>query len=368
MKVAFFFGALNRGGAESLVYDVCKKKGIAPFEIACIYRKEGDLTQSFKETGVELLKVGQEGKNVFRFLLSFRKTVLTSRIDIVHAQTGFNALICVFSLLFTHVRIITTLHGFSFANAPGWQRRIVYRKSRRLICVSEFEKSFYQNKWRLPLGNKLCVVYNGIDFSKLDDISSDCPVTVDKDSLNMVMVGSFRSGRSQFFVCKVAKALSDGRIPFNLFFVGRREPSEHHRYDDCVDFCARHGLSDRVHFLGNRTDIPFLLKQMDLFIYASEHDTFGIAVLEAMASALPVLVNDWAVMKEITNGGEYATLYETDNVEDCVSKVISFLDKKATEQDTLENECQRVSRAVRERFSIENHIRGLDNVYSSCLN
>lgn len=369
MKVAFLFGALNRGGAESLVYDVCKQKDYAPFEIVCLYRKDGELIDAFHETGVEVLKVGQKKKGIIPFLLSFRKTILANNIDIVHAQTGFNAIISIISLLFTHVKIVTTFHGFYFASAPLWQRKLVYRKSKLIICVSEFEKQLYQQKWHLPSKNKLNVVYNGLDFSKLDSPAPMCdhPVVIEKGSLNITMIGSFRGVRAQSFICKVANALNERDIPFNLFFVGRREPEESHLYDDCVDYCSVHGLMNKVHFLGSRSDIPYLLKQMDLFLYASRQDTFGIAVLEAMASSLPVIVNDWAVMKEITDNGRYATIYETDNVEDCVLKILSFLHRKTTEPDLLALDCQRISREIREKYSIENHIKGLYDIYKSCL-
>ena len=367
MKIALFLGALNRGGAESLVYDVFRRKGSLPFEVCCLYRKEGDYSVEFHETGVPFIKITRTG-SLLRYLFALRKAVLANHIDIIHAQTPSNALVCSFALLFTKVTVVTTFHGFPFSDAPKLYRELVYRRSRKIICVSDYEKSVYEKKWKLPAQNKLCVVYNGMDFSKLDipiHDSSSVLVT-DTNALNMMMVGSFRSGRSHYFICKVADELNKRGIPFNLYFAGMRVQSEPQRYDTCVDFCVSHGLSERVHFLGNRSDIPYLLKQMDLFIYASEHDTFGIAVLEAMASGIPVIVNDWAVMKEISGNGKYATLYETDNVEDCVSKIISFYQKLNAASESLKEYSSRISQEIRNLYSIKNHINGLYDIYKSC--
>ena len=366
MKTALFLGALNRGGAETLVYDVLRRAGSLPFDVCCLYRKEGDYSTEFHDTGAPLIRVAKTG-NMIRYLLALRKAVLANHIDIVHAQTPSNALVCSLALLFTKVSIITTFHGFPFSNAPRLYRGIVYGRSRKIICVSGYEKSVYEKKWKLPVQNKLCVLHNGIDFSKLDRPFSNSPALVtDRNTLNMIMVGNFRSGRDHFFICKVADELSKKGVPFNLYFAGRREPSEPQRYDSCVEFCNNHGLSEKVHFLGGRNDISSLLKQMDLFIYASEHDTFGIAVLEAMASALPVVVNDWAVMKEISGRGKYASLYETGNVEDCLSIILTLNQKKAADADSLKEEGAWISGEVRELYSIENHIRGLYDIYKSC--
>ena len=368
MKTALFLGALNRGGAESLVYDVLRRSDSLPFDVCCLYRKEGNYSSAFHSTEAQLIMVAKSG-GLLRYLTSLRKAILRNHIDIVHAQTPSNALVCAFALLFTKVAIITTFHGFPFSSAPRLYRNLVYKRSRRIICVSKYEKSVYEKKWNLPAQNKLCVVFNGLDFSKLDTPASDSSsfFVKNENALNMIMVGSFRSGRSQHFVCKVANALNQKKIPFNLYFAGARVPSEPDRYDSCVEFCKNNGLSEKVHFLGGRNDIPSLLKQMDLFIYASEHDTFGIAVLEAIASGLPVIVNDWAVMKEISDNGRFATLYETDNVEDCLSKIIAFNQKKVTSPELLKEDCSRISKEVRDLYSIENHIRGLYEVYQSCL-
>ena len=368
MKIAFFLGALRRGGAESLILDVCRRADTIPFDVCCIYRKEGDYSDDFHGQNIQLIKVARE-KGMYRYLVALRKAVLENHIDIVHAQTASNALVSIFALLFTRVRIITTFHGFTFSNASRLYRYLVYWRSRKIICVSNYEKSYYEKKWRLPADNKLDVVYNGVDFSRLDNPvpdSSNLVVTND-ETINLIMVGSFRSGRSQFFVCKVANELNKKGIPFNLYFVGRKDNVEYKRYDDCVVYCEKHDLWEKVHFLGNRTDIPYLLKHMDLFVYASEHDTFGIAVLEALAAGLPVVVNDWTVMKEITDNGELAFLYETDNIDDCVSKILEYRLIKEQEYDSFTKRTQEIANAVRERYSIDNHIKELYDIYLSCL-
>jgi len=101
-----------------------------------------------------------------------------------------------------------------------------------------------------------------------------------------------------------------------------------HLYDDCVNYCKQNGLEYKVLFLGSRTDIPQILDQLDAFVYATDHDTFGIAVVEAMAVGVPVFVNDWEVMKEITVDGKYATLYKTKDEKDLLREFMLFLQNK----------------------------------------
>ena len=360
MKVAFFLGGLRRGGAESLVYDVCRKREAAPFDLCCLYRKDDDFSEAFRAAGAELVQVRRTG-NMFRYMRDLRKAVKAHGVDIVHAQTASNALVSILALLFTRVKVVTTFHGFSFSNAPKWYRDFVYAGSMRLVCVSEYQKQHYVNKWKLSGDNKLRVVYNGIDFTKLDRPQPDParPLQLDGKAFNMVMVGSFIEGRAQYFVCEALRRLSETEVPFQMYFVGRRDQAEPERYDRCVAFCEENGLADRVHFLGNRTDVPWLLRQMDLFFYATDHDTFGIAVIEAMASGLPVLVNDWAVMKEITDDGRWATLFKTGDVEDCVAKLTSLVARPADRRMLA----AAAEGFVRERYSIENHITALSKVY-----
>ncbi len=354
MKVAFFLGSLRHGGAESLVYDICRKRDDAPFDLCVLYRKDDDFSEAFRSTGTGMIRVERTG-SMLKYMRALRKAVLDSHIDIVHAQTASNAMVSILALLFTRVKAVTTFHGFLFSNAPKWYRKLVYWGSKRIVCVSGYEKSHYERKWGLPADNKLRAIHNGIDFSKLDNPQPDLdnPVSIDGKVLNMIMVGSFIEGRAQSFVCRVLHRLDQQDVPFHMYFAGRRDEAEPWRYDDCVTYCRENGLEDKVSFLGNRSDIPWLLRQMDLFLYASDHDTFGIGVIEAIASGLPVVVNDWDVMKEITRNGEWATLYRTGNEEDCVSKVLEWMKSRPNAP----------AYAVREHFSIENHIQGLNRIY-----
>lgn len=49
------------------------------------------------------------------------------------------------------------------------------------------------------------------------------------------------------------------------------------------------GIADRVHFLGFRSDIPAVMQACDLFVFPSRYEPFGLVIIEAMASGLPVV-------------------------------------------------------------------------------
>ena len=96
-------------------------------------------------------------------------------------------------------------------------------------------------------------------------------------------------------------------------------------YDECVTYCQQNSLLDKVSFLGSRDDVPTILQQLDAFVYATDHDTFGIGVVEAMAVGIPVFVNDWEVMTEITDNGKFATLYKSKDEKDLLRHFLLFL-------------------------------------------
>lgn len=50
-------------------------------------------------------------------------------------------------------------------------------------------------------------------------------------------------------------------------------------------------LKDDVFFLGNRSDVPAILSAMDIFVFPSRYEGFGMAALEAQASGLPTITS-----------------------------------------------------------------------------
>ncbi len=368
MKVAYFLGALNRGGAETLILDICRQHHDVPYEFVCVYRHDGHMLEDFKETVAPMVHVPKSG-GLLNYILKVRRVLKRENITIVHSQTPSNTLILAVALLGTGIKIITTFHGHTFAPAPWWKRKIVYVASEKIICVSEYEKRYYEQKWGLPKENKLEVVYNGIDFVKFDSAKSIEERGKRKEEskgIRLCMVGNFGSGRSQIVVCKALQKLKEeiGKRKvesgkWDFYFIGRKNKGEEWRYDECVRYCEEHHL-DNVHFLGSRNDVPELLKTMDGFVYSTVHDTFGIAVVEAMAVGLPVIVNDWEVMKEITHNGEWATLFKTRDVEDCAEAMRKLIENI----DEAKQKAQKIAPLVREAYSIDSHIKQLSEVYT----
>lgn len=91
---------------------------------------------------------------------------------------------------------------------------------------------------------------------------------------------------------------------------------------------------------------------------------FGIAVVEAMAAGIPVFVNDWRVMCEIINNGEFGTLYKTANEDDLLEKFMLYLQHKEIDK----HKANQIADIVKKKYSIHQHITKLREVYVESLN
>ncbi|MDY6372856.1 MAG: glycosyltransferase family 4 protein [Bacteroidales bacterium] len=362
MKVAYLLGSLSRGGTETLVLDVFKNSDKASYDFVGVHRKDGPLKDEFYATKPDFIKCGPKGFHFISYLYRLRELLKSNHVDIAHAQQFLDAIYAKLACMGTGIKVVETFHGYDFGT--GWLNRLMIKLSMMFsdaICfVSEEEKRYYLEKYGQRFSSKSYVVYNGVNFDKIIKVK-DTSTTSNDDlkPLQMGAVGNFVIGRDQFTLCKFLHLLDMEGVEFKFYFVGRRNDKEPWRFDDCVKFCQENGLSDKVEFLGARSDVPELLASWDAFLYSTDHDTFGIAVVEAIAAGVPTFVNDWSVMNEITDNGKLAHLYKTKNPEDLLRVFNDFLQNRAA----YEQEAQENAIIIRQKFSIQQHLETLSGVY-----
>lgn len=363
MKVAYLLGSLSRGGTETLVLDVFKNAEKASFDFIGIHRKDGQLKDEFCATKTAFIKCSPKGFRFISYLCRLRKLLKENDVNIAHAQQFLDAIYAKLACVGTGIKIVETFHGYDFD--AGWLNRLMIKLSMMLsdvICfVSEGEMRYYLDRYGKRFGAKSYVVYNGVNFDKIicKTEKSVSHNATDAPKLKLGAVGNFVRGRDQLTLCKFLHLLDKQGVDFDFYFVGRKNDNEPWRYDNCVSYCEQNGLMDKVHFMGPRSNVPELLASWDAFLYSTDHDTFGIAVVEAIAAGLPTFVNDWEVMTEITDNGKLAHLYKTKNPEDLLRVFNDFLQNRAA----YEQEAQKNAVMIRQKFSIQQHLQTLSWVY-----
>ncbi len=108
-----------------------------------------------------------------------------------------------------------------------------------------------------------------------------------------------------------------------------------------IEYKARElGLGDRIRFLGAREGIEELLPLADLYLQPSEHESFGLAALEAMSCGVPVLITRRGGPPEFVVDGVNGKLLDAEDLDAWVGSVDTLLDDSALRR--------RMSQACRE--------------------
>lgn len=354
MKVAFLFGSLNRGGTEMLMLNVFRTVNNEQLQLIGIYRKKGELYENFLALQQQFIQLRLQSRPV-SYLFALRKLLKQHSVQIVHAVQSFDAVLSVLACAGTSIKVCQTIHGFDFSAPPV--AKFLLSLSLRLtdanIFVSHYQKMYYSATYTQTNSFKNKVVPNGIPGIQPVDCLVYHQLHLKTGPLKLLTVGNFNAGRDQLTLCRFALRLQKEGVNFQWIFAGKRIEKEAWRYDRCEHFVAENGLAQQVFFTGPCSDVHSLLVQADAFIYASEHDSFGIAVVEAMAAGVPVLVNDWPVMKEITEDGRWATLYKTKDEESFLAKFQQMLVTVKSGRQ------QKIAEEVSLRYSLQKHSKML---------
>jgi glycosyltransferase involved in cell wall biosynthesis len=177
------------------------------------------------------------------------------------------------------------------------------------------------------------------------------------------MVGNFYADgrKDQLTVCRALPQLFAAMPTAHFVFVGAPAPAAAQAFDECVRVCHAQGIAERVHFTGARADIPDILRALDLFVFSSRADSFGVAVVEAMMTGVPTIVSDIGALREVTDKGRYARLFRTGDADDLARHLLELAGDPAGRAE-LGARGQQWAGA---QFSIAAHIARLRELYGT---
>jgi glycosyltransferase involved in cell wall biosynthesis len=165
------------------------------------------------------------------------------------------------------------------------------------------------------------VIYNGIN---VDDYSYfNKPLQKDNQNI-IVSVGRLVKLKNYETAIRALSKISDFSYQYWIIGSGSLE-------SQLKEIVNSLNLESKVKFLGFRKDIPQLLYQADIFLQTSLWEGFGLAVVEAMAAGLPVVVSNVPGVREVvaeesTETSEVGFLIDTlsdDDIADKLSKLIN---------------------------------------------
>jgi glycosyltransferase involved in cell wall biosynthesis len=119
------------------------------------------------------------------------------------------------------------------------------------------------------------------------------------------------------------------------------------------------GLTNRVHFLGLRTDIPDVLGAADIFVLGSDYEGNPLSVIEAMAAGLPIVSTAVGGVPELLQNGKEGFIVQPGNADGLSEAMVTLLN------DSNLRRMMGVAAAVRAKakFDVSAMVRAYEQLY-----
>lgn len=230
--------------------------------------------------------------------------------------------------------------------------RCIYRNYQKILAITPQVKQVLVQKLNIS-PEKVEVVYNGVEVDKYKQaIAYGEGTFFEKEAIILVQVSRFQAAKDQKTVIRALALLPQ---KYKLLLVGDGETKI-----ECENLVQALSLQERVQFLGNRVDIPELLKTAIVVIQSSHWEGFGLVAVEAMAAGKPIIASDVVGLRDIVSG--YGLLFEKGNENQLAKEIETLEDEKYYKE--IADKC--AERA--EDFHITKMIKNNIAVYQQVMN
>jgi glycosyltransferase involved in cell wall biosynthesis len=318
-KIVFGIPCFVYGGAEFMLKELILNLDKELFDIYVITK--------FSDNGTEIEKILKENnikviysncKKGFSLKFLFKCYLELKRIkpDIIHSHLG----IITYFLPYIYLNKCKCFHTIHNIPQKDGKRiyNFFYKKKVILIGISDtiaqMIKKFYNIKYSIP------VIYNPVNLSKFKEI---IPAKCD-NTLTLIIVARLCLQKNHKLLLEAFSQAIKENVQLKIVGDGPLK-------NELIEYASNLGISEKVKFLGQRDDIPYLLKSSDIFVLSSLWEGLPLSVLEAMAAGLPIISTDVGGVKDIVK--DNGILVEKGNAKKLYEAIIKLVKNNALREE-----------------------------------
>ena len=332
LRVLHLITRLPVGGAERLLVDIAR--GLDPqrfTSVACCIQDRGELAAELEASGIALHSLGRMRTKRFdwRAIGDLARLMREQRIDVVHSHLYHANLYGRLAARRARVPAVATVHN-------TYAKRKLHREllnrwlahiSAKVIAVSEDVRSDLMRHDGIP-PQRIALIHNGIDIGRVDTTLTRGEARerlgVTGDAIVLGCVARLEEQKGHRFLLEALARLNEparGAARFRLVLVGdgRLRAELEQRAADL-------GVAAWTLFLGTRHDVPEILKALDICVMPSLWEGLSVAMLEAMAACLPLVISDVSGVSQVIGDNEYGIKVPVGDVPALVQTIRALAD------------------------------------------
>lgn len=237
--------------------------------------------------------------NNFKTYKQLKEIIDLNDFDIIHCHTptgGALTRLAAKRSQKSRAKVFYTAHGFHFFKGAPFKNWLLYYPVEYLLAkytdvlITINKEDYERAKKSLKAGRVEYIPGVGVDTKSLSDVSVDKikkrrELGVPDDAFVLLSVGELNKNKNHETVIKALLRLNNSNVHYLICGQGSLE-------DYLRELVKELGLENQVHMLGFRKDIGEICKVSDAFAFLSYREGLSVALMEAMASGLPVICSN----------------------------------------------------------------------------
>lgn len=368
-KVLFYIDTLGKGGLDKVVLDVVNHMDFSKYDVTVMRRFPGGYYSKFLDKRIHTKAnmpfeetVSKTYDHLVRVICDrlprklIYKLFVHKKYDIeiacgdafaatlIGGSTNRNSL----KILWEHMDVTQDVSTATYYNEKQVEK--FFSPFDKIIGVSKDCKDKFIEKYGFE--GKVTYIYNPIDIEEIEKKAKEfVPKEYKDENFNILAIGRFMPQKAFIRLVDVAKQLKDDELNFKLYIIGEG-PQE----KDIRDAIIENGMEKNIELLGYKENPYPYIKNADLFVCSSIHESYCLVVAESLVLGTPIVSTRCVGPIELLDNGKYGLLTEN-NFEGLVSGIKIFL------QDRKKIEIYRnKAKSRRDFFSLEKCIKQWEDI------
>ena len=326
MKILYSCLSKSWGGMEMITLTFIKKLLERNIKVELICIDESRMHIEANNLGLIIHSVKAPGYIHPFATIKISNILKQGSFDLVHTQasTDLWLLVPALKLSGSDIPLFLTKQVGSFIVKKDSLHKILYNRITKAFAISTVIKKNLLETTPLT-EDKIEILFNAVDTAKFDPakvnrnkVRNEFNISDNELLLGMIAIFSPGKGHEEFIAA--AEKLSRKYNNLKFIIVGEASRGED-EYANQIKKMAEDKKLTNVIFAGFRGDTPDVLAAMDIFIFPSHAEAFGIALAEALSMGIPSVCSNKDGVLDIAVDNVTSLLFKNKDADDLADKV-----------------------------------------------